>query len=36
MLAFSLSTGSHFIAADHDPRSRAAVLQLALMRLEAG
>jgi hypothetical protein len=36
MLAFSLFTGSHFIAADHGSRSRADVLQLALMRLEAG
>jgi AcrR family transcriptional regulator len=35
MLAFSLFTGSHFIAADHGGRSRAEVLELALRRLEA-
>lgn len=35
MLAFSLAIGNHFIAADHDPRSRAAVLELALRRLLA-
>jgi hypothetical protein len=34
-LAFSLFTGSHFIAADHGARSRADVLALALRRLEA-
>jgi AcrR family transcriptional regulator len=35
MLAFSLWIGNHFIAADHGPRSRAEVLELALRRLEA-
>ncbi|HZO58775.1 MAG TPA: TetR/AcrR family transcriptional regulator [Solirubrobacterales bacterium] len=35
MLAFSLFAGSHFIAAEHDGRRRADVLQLALRRLEA-
>jgi hypothetical protein len=30
----SLWIGSHFIAADHGPRSRADVLKLALRRLE--
>src|SRR6187455_206057 len=35
MLAFSLAVGNHFIAADHDPRSRAAVLELAVRRLVA-
>jgi AcrR family transcriptional regulator len=35
MLAFSLVIGDHFIAADHSPRSRAAVLELALKRLLA-
>ena len=35
MLFFSLWIGSHFIAADHGPRSRADVLKLALSRLEA-
>ena len=34
MLAFSLGIGTHFIAADHGPRSRSAVLKLALRRLE--
>jgi hypothetical protein len=34
MLAFSLLIGNHFIAADHDGRSRAAVLELATRRLE--
>jgi AcrR family transcriptional regulator len=34
MLAFSLLIGDHFIAADHDGRSRAAVLELATRRLE--
>lgn len=33
MLAFSLAIGNHFIAADHSPRSRAEVLELALTRL---
>ena len=32
---YSLWIGSHFIAADHAPRSRADVLKLALSRLEA-
>ena len=35
MLGFSLWIGNHFIAADHDGRSRAEVLALALKRLEA-
>jgi AcrR family transcriptional regulator len=35
MLAFSLLIGDHFIAADHNGRSRAAVLELATRRLEA-
>jgi hypothetical protein len=35
MLAFSLVIGNHFIAADHSPRSRADVLELALKRLLA-
>jgi AcrR family transcriptional regulator len=35
MLAFSLVIGNHFIAADHGPRSRADVLELALERLLA-
>jgi AcrR family transcriptional regulator len=35
MLAFSLFTGSHFIAADHGGRTRAEVLELALRKLEA-
>src|SRR3954469_8410345 len=35
MVAFSLWIGNHFIAADHGPRSRAEVLELALGRLEA-
>jgi AcrR family transcriptional regulator len=34
-IAFSLFIGSPFIAADHGPRSRAEVLELALRRLEA-
>jgi AcrR family transcriptional regulator len=34
MLAFSLLIGNHFIAADHGPRSRADVLELAIRRLE--
>ena len=33
MLAFSLAIGSHFIAADHDGRSRRQVLELATQRL---
>ena len=36
MLAFSLFTGNHFIAADHGGRSRAEVLELALRQLESG
>jgi AcrR family transcriptional regulator len=35
MVFYSLWIGSHFIAADHGARSRAAVLKLALRRLEA-
>jgi AcrR family transcriptional regulator len=35
LLAFSLFVGSPFIAADHGPRSRADVLELALRRLLA-
>ena len=35
MLAFSLWIGNHFIAADHDGRSRAEVMGLAMRRLEA-
>ena len=35
MVFYSLWIGSHFIAADHGPRSRADVLKLALRRLEA-
>jgi hypothetical protein len=35
MLSFSLLIGNHFIAADHDARSRADVLELALRRLGA-
>jgi hypothetical protein len=34
-LPFSLWIGNHFIAADHGPRSRAEVLNLALRRLLA-
>jgi len=33
MLAFSLAIGNHFIAADHGPRKRAEVLDLAVRRL---
>jgi AcrR family transcriptional regulator len=33
LLAFSLAIGNHFIAADHSPRSRADVLDLAVKRL---
>jgi AcrR family transcriptional regulator len=35
MLAFSLAIGSHFIAVDHDARSRGEVLELAVKRLLA-
>jgi AcrR family transcriptional regulator len=35
LVFYSLWIGSHFIAADHDPRSRADVVKLALRRLEA-
>ncbi len=35
VLAFSLAIGTHFIAADYSPRSRADVLELALKRLLA-
>ena len=35
MIAFSLWTGNHFIAADHGHRSRAEVMELVLRRLEA-
>jgi AcrR family transcriptional regulator len=35
MLSFALFIGNHFIAADHGPRSRADVLELALTRLLA-
>jgi hypothetical protein len=35
MLAFSLLTGNHLIAAGHGPRSRADVPELALRRLAA-
>ena len=35
ILAFSLWIGNHFMAADHGPRSRADVLELAFRRLEA-
>jgi AcrR family transcriptional regulator len=35
LLFYSLWIGSHFIAADHGPRTRADVLKLALSRLEA-
>jgi len=33
MLTFSLAIGNHFIAADHSPRRRADVLELAMKRL---
>lgn len=33
LLAFSLAIGNHFIAADHGPRDRAEVLDLAMRRL---
>lgn len=35
LFAFSLFIGSHFIRADHGPRSRRELLELALQRLEA-
>jgi AcrR family transcriptional regulator len=35
LVFYSLWIGNHFIAADHDPRSRADVLKLALARLGA-
>jgi predicted NUDIX family phosphoesterase len=35
LVFYSLWIGSHFIAADHGPRSRAEVLKLALTQLEA-
>jgi hypothetical protein len=35
MVFYSLWIGSHFIAADHDRRSRADVMKLALRRLGA-
>lgn len=35
MLAFSVFIGNHFIAADHGPRSRRAVIALAMKRLLA-
>ncbi|MBW8711210.1 MAG: TetR/AcrR family transcriptional regulator, partial [Mycobacterium sp.] len=35
MLAFSLAIGSHFIAAEHDGRTRPQVLQTAIQRLLA-
>ena len=35
-LAFSMFIGSHFIAAEHGPRTRAEVLRLALERLLSG
>jgi hypothetical protein len=35
LVFYSLWIGNHFIAADHDPRSRADVLKLALSRLGA-
>ncbi len=34
LLMFSLWIGDHFIAADHGPRSRAEVVQLAMKRIE--
>ena len=34
-VAFSLFIGTHFLAADHGSRSRAEVVELALLRLEA-
>jgi hypothetical protein len=33
LLYYSLLIGNHFIAADHDPASRADVVELALQRL---
>lgn len=35
MIAFSLAIGNHYIGADHGPRSRADVLNLAVQRLRA-
>ena len=35
LIVFSLWIANHFIAADHDARSRANVLELAMLRLEA-
>jgi len=35
MLAFSLLIGGHFMAADHGPRSRAEVIDLAAKLLES-
>ncbi|HME46923.1 MAG TPA: TetR/AcrR family transcriptional regulator, partial [Mycobacterium sp.] len=35
MLAFSLAIGNHFIAADHDGRSRRQVLELAVNQFVA-
>ena len=35
MLAFSLAIAHHFMAADHDARSRTDALELAVRRLEA-
>ncbi len=35
MIAFSLAVGNHFLAADHGPRSRQDVLDLALRQLLA-
>jgi hypothetical protein len=35
LLVFSLWIGNHFIAADHGPRRRKDVLELARRRLEA-
>jgi hypothetical protein len=35
LLTFSLWIGNHFIAAQHEDRSRAEVVRLALRRLEA-
>ena len=36
LLAFSLAIGNHFIAADHDGRSRGDVLERAMRHVEAG
>jgi hypothetical protein len=35
LLAFSVFIGNHFIVADHGPRSRAEILELAPRRLAA-